>query len=132
MIQKLRTLINNHEDLEVYQIAFDAAMTIFSISKDFPKEEKYSLTDQIRRSSRSVCANLAEAWRRRRYKGSFLLRLNDAEAEAAESQVWLKFAVKCGYLDVETGRKIYSQYNQILGMIVAMTNNADRWLLKKT
>lgn len=122
-------MINNHEDLEVYQIAFDAAMTIFLISKDFPREEKYSLTDQIRRSSRSVCANLAEAWRRRRYKGSFLLRLNDAEAEAAESQVWLKFAVKCEYLDIETGRKIYSQYNQILGMIVTMTNNADRWLL---
>nr|WP_293088488.1 four helix bundle protein [Okeania sp. SIO3B5] len=116
----------------MYQIAFDTAMKIFEISKSFPKEETYSLTDQIRRSSRSVCANLAEAWRRRRYKGSFLLRLNDAEAEAAESQVWLKFAVKCQYLDIQTGRQLYSQYNQILGMIVKMTKNVDKLLLKKT
>ena len=123
--------ISSHEDLEVYQIAFDAAMEIFELSKNFPKEEKYALTDQIRRCSRSVCANLAEAWRRRRYQGSFLSKLNDAEAEAAESQVWLKFAVKCDYLDVDSGRKLYSQYNQILGLIVIMTNNADKWLLKK-
>ena len=74
--------ISSHEDLEVYKIAFDAAMKIFELSKNFPKEEKYSLTDQIRRSSRSVCANLAEAWRRRRYKASFVSKLNDAEAEA--------------------------------------------------
>ncbi|MEL6912836.1 MAG: four helix bundle protein, partial [Cyanobacteria bacterium J06598_4] len=94
---------------EVYKIAFDAAMEIFELSKNFPKEEKYSLTDQIRRSSRSVCANLAEAWRRRRYKGSFLSKLNDSEAEAAETQVWLKFAVKCQYLDLDKGRELYSQ-----------------------
>jgi four helix bundle protein len=123
--------IANHEDLEVYKIAFDSAVKVFEISKTFPKEEKYSLTDQIRRSSRSVCANLAEAWRRRRYKGSFLMRLNDAEAEAAETQVWLKFAVKCEYLELEMGRQLYTQYNQILKMIVTMTNNADSWLLKK-
>ena len=126
-----RKFISNHEDLEVYKIAFDAAMEIFELSKNFPKEEKYSLTDQIRRSSRSVCANLLEAWRRRRYKGSFTLRLNDAEAESAETQVWLKFAVKCQYLDLDSGRKLYSRYNQILGSIVTMTNNADKWLLKK-
>jgi four helix bundle protein len=124
--------ISNHEDLEVYQIAFDAAMEIFELSKNFPKEEKYSLIDQIRRSSRSVCANLAEAWRRRRYKGSFLSKLNDAEAEAAETQVWLKFAVKCQYLDIDSGRELYGKYNQILGLIVIMTNNADKWLLKKS
>jgi four helix bundle protein len=123
--------ISNHEDLEVYKIAFEAAMEIFELSKNFPQEEKYSLTDQIRRSSRSVCANLSEAWRRRRYKGSFILRLNDAEAEAAETQVWLKFAVKCQYLDIDSGRKLYSQYNQILGLIVTMTNRADKWLLTK-
>ena len=123
--------ISNHEDLEVYQIAFDAAMEIFELSKNFPKEEKYSLIDQIRRSSRSVCANLGEAWRRRRYKGSFLSKLNDAEAEAAETQVWLKFAVKCQYLPIDSGRKLYRQYNQILGLIVVMTNSADKWLLKK-
>jgi four helix bundle protein len=130
MVQKPKKLLNTHEDLEVYQIAFNLAMEIFELSKKFPGSEKYSLIDQIRRSSRSVCANLAEAWRRRRYKGSFLLRLNDAEAEAAESQVWLKFAVKCQYLDIETGRKLYGQYNKVLGLIVNMTNNADKWLLK--
>ena len=124
--------ISSHEDLEVYQIAFDAAMEIFELSKNFPKEEKYSLIDQMRRSSRSVCANLAEAWRRRRYKGSFLSKLNDAEAEAAETQVWLKFAVKCQYLTIDSGRELYSKYNQILGLIVIMTNNADKWLLKKS
>jgi four helix bundle protein len=123
--------ISNHEDLEVYKIAFDTAMEIFELSKKFPQEEKYSLTDQIRRSSRSVCANLSEAWRRRRYKGSFILRLNDAEAEAAETQVWLKFAVKCQYLDIDSGRKLYGQYNQILGLIVTMINNADKWMLTK-
>ena len=131
MQQNKPKFISNHEDLEVYKIAFDAAMEIFELSKNFPKEEKYSLIDQIRRSSRSVCANLAEAWRRRRYKGSFLLRLNDAEAEAAETQVWLKFAVKCQYLPIDSGRKLYSQYNQILGLIVIMTNSTDKWLLKK-
>ncbi len=125
------TLIINHGQLEVYQVAFETAMTIFHISKNFPKEEKYSLTDQIRRSSRSVCANLGEAWRRRRYRGSFLLRLNDAEAEATETQVWIEFAVKCDYLDVETGRKLYNQYNKILSMIVKMTNNPNSWLLKR-
>ncbi|PHV61915.1 four helix bundle protein [Cyanobacterium aponinum] len=123
-------LISNHGQLEVYQVAFETAMTIFHISKSFPKEEKYSLTDQIRRSSCSVCANLGEAWRRRRYRGSFLLRLNDAEAEATETQIWIEFAVKCEYLDVETGRQLYNQYNKILGMIVKMTNNPNSWLLK--
>ncbi|WP_319422648.1 four helix bundle protein [Pleurocapsa sp. FMAR1] len=137
MQQNKPRFISNHEDLEVYKIAFDAAMEIFKLSKNFPKGEKYSLIDQIRRSSRSVCANLAEAWTkglpacRRRYKGSFLSKLNDAEAEAAETQVWLKFAVKCQYLDLDKGRELYSQYNQILGLIVVMTNSADKWLLKK-
>jgi four helix bundle protein len=138
MQQNRSKFISSHEDLEAYQIAFKAAMKIFELSKNFPKEEKYSLTDQIRRSSRSVCANFAEAWRRRRYKASFWSKLNDAEAvlkdtashKAAETQVWLKFAVKCEYLDVETGRELYSQYNQVLGLIVTMINSSDKWLLK--
>ena len=91
-------LIVTHEDWEVYQIAFDAAMAIFELSKQFPVEERYSLTDQIRRSSRSVCANLAESWRKRRYQAAFIAKLNDCESEAAETQTWLKFSVKCGYL----------------------------------
>ncbi|NER30517.1 MAG: four helix bundle protein [Symploca sp. SIO1C4] len=122
--------IKSHEDLEVYQMAFKAAMKIFALSKKFPTEEKYSLTDQIRRSSRSVCANMAEAWRKQRYEAAFIAKLNDCEAEAAETQTWLKFAVKCDYLDVERGREIYGTYNRILGILVTIINNPSPWLLK--
>lgn len=90
----MNTKVRTHRDLTVYQKAFDAALKIFEISKQFPKEETYSLTDQIRRSSRSVCSNLAEAWRKRRYEGAFISKLSDCEGEAAETQVWLEFAVK--------------------------------------
>ncbi|MBD2458689.1 four helix bundle protein [Nostoc sp. FACHB-87] len=86
-------------------------------------------TDQIRRSSRSVCANMAEAWRNRRYKAAFAAKLNDCEAEAAEIQVWLKFAVKCQYLTVEQGRELYAPYNQVLSGLVKMITHADDWLL---
>ena len=123
--KKLKT----HEDLNVYQIAFDAAMDIFELSKMFPVEERYALRDQIRRSSRSVCANLAKAWRKRRYKAAFVAKLSDCEAEAAEVQVWLKFAVKCQYLPVDTARDLYKSYNQIIGSLVKMINEPDDWLL---
>ena len=79
----------NHRDLDVYRRAFEAAMAIFELSKGFPREEQYALTDQIRRSSRSVCANLAEGWRRRRYAPTFANKLSIAEGEAAETQTWL-------------------------------------------
>jgi four helix bundle protein len=91
--------ITRHTDLEVYNKAFDVAMRIFELSKKFPKEETYSLTDQIRRASRSVCSNLAEGWRKRRYEAAFISKLSDSEGEAAETQVWLQFAVKCGYAE---------------------------------
>jgi four helix bundle protein len=121
--------IQTHEDLIIYQKAFSAAMIIFELSKEFPKEEKYALTDQIRRSSRSVCANLAEAWRKRRYKASFIAKLNDCESEAAETQVWLKFTVKCHYMSPEKGRELYSTYNQILSGLVKMINSPENWLI---
>jgi four helix bundle protein len=121
----------SHEELEVYKMAFDAAMKIFELSKKFPIEERYSLTDQIRRSSRSVCANLAEAWRKRRYDAAFIAKLNDSEAEAAETQTWLKFAVKCNYLDVETARELYGTYNQVLSILVTILNNPSPWILKR-
>ena len=121
--------IKTHEDLEVYQIAFKAAMEIFELSKKFPTEERYSLTDQIRRSSRSVSANLAEAWRKRRYKAAFIAKLSDSEAEAAEVQVWLKFAVECNYLEIEKARDLYKDYNRIIGGLVNMIHNADKWVL---
>ena len=120
-----------HRELEVYEMGFEAAMEIFQLSKSFPAEEKYSLTDQVRRSSRSVCANLAEAWRKRRYEGAFLSKLSDAEAEAAETQTWLEFAVKCDYLDAPTGRRLYQTYNHILGKLVTMINNPSIWLMNK-
>src|SRR5580765_1235779 len=118
--------IINHSDLEVYRKAFDTAMRIFEVSKSFPREETYSLTDQIRRSSRSVCANLAEAWRKRRYEAAFISKLNDSEAEAAETQVWIEFAVNCEYLDRNEAVKLYEAYNEILGTIVSMVNNPQK------
>ena len=124
-----KKLIRTHRDLEVYQLAFSLAMQIFEVSKAFPVEERYSLTDQIRRSSRSVCANLAEAWRKRRYEASFLSKLSDAEAEACETQVWLEFSVTCGYLKVETSQALLASYNNILGMVVNLINNPQPWLL---
>ncbi|MEM7556696.1 MAG: four helix bundle protein [Cyanobacteria bacterium P01_A01_bin.84] len=123
--------IKDHKELEVYKKAFDAAMEIFHLSKKFPKEETYSLTDQIRRSSRSVCANFAEAWRKRRYEAAFVAKLNDCEAEAAETQTWLEFAVKSEYMEVENARKLYGIYNQVLAGFVSMINNPTPWLIKK-
>jgi four helix bundle protein len=121
--------IRSHQELEVYRMAFEAAMRIFELTKSFPAEERYLLTDQIRRSSRSVCANLTEAWRKRRYEGAFLIKLSDAEAETAETQTWLEFAVKCNYLTSETGRELYQLYDQILGKLVNMINHPTSWLM---
>ena len=116
----------------MYELGFEGAMRIFELSQKFPAEERYSLTDPLRRSSRSVCANLAEAWRKRRYEGAFVLKLSDAEAEAAETQTWLEFAVKCGYLEAETGRELYQSYHHLLGKLVTMINNPAPWLIPNT
>jgi four helix bundle protein len=124
-------VIRDHKDLEIYKMAFDAAMKIFELSKKFPVEERYSLTDQIRRSSRSVCANFAEAWRKRRYQAAFIAKLNDCESESAETQTWIEFAVKCNYMDIEIGRELYGIYNQILTGLVNIINNSSNWLLTK-
>jgi four helix bundle protein len=121
--------IKSHIELEVYKLAFEAAMEIFEATKAFPCEERYSLTDQIRRSSRSVCANITEAWRRRRYRGSFVYRLNDAEAEAAETQAWLEFAVRCSYLEAEVARSLYGRYDHILGKLVTMIRQPEKWVI---
>lgn len=126
-----KQLIRDHKELEVYKKAFDVAMEIFHLSKKFPMEERYSLTDQIRRSSRSVCANLAEGWRKRRYKAAFVAKLNDCEAEAAETQTWIEFAVKCNYLNIEDGRRLYGIYNQVIAGLVNMIKSPDPWLMKR-
>jgi four helix bundle protein len=123
--------IRSHTDLDVYRFAMDAAMELFRESKSFPKEERYSLTDQGRRSSRSVCANLAEAWRKRRYEGAFIAKLSDAEAEAAETQVWIEFAVKCEYLDRETATTLYQKYDQIISMLVAMIRHPESRIISQ-
>jgi four helix bundle protein len=123
--------IQNHQDLLVYRKAFDAAMSIFDLSKSFPKEETYSLTDQIRRSSRSVCSNLAEAWRKRRYEAAFISKLSDAEGEAAETQVWLEFAVKCGYLKRSDAAALYKTYAEIIGTFVGMITHSETWIIQK-
>ena len=121
--------ISYHTDLEVFQIAFDAAMQIFEVTKSFPKEKIYSHTDQIRRSSRSACANISEAWRRRRYRAAFINCLNLAEAEAAETQVWLSFCMTCNYLtDCQAG-SLSQMYDHVLGIIVTMIKNPGKWIL---
>ena len=122
--------ITTHFELDVYKKAFEAAMRIFRVSKAFPKEETYSLTDQIRRSSRSVCANLAEAWRKRRYEAAFVAKLSDSEAEAAETQSWLQFAVECEYLKKDDGTELFRLYHEVLSMLVSMINNPDKWVLR--
>jgi four helix bundle protein len=109
----------------------DTAMRVFEVSKTFPREETYSLTDQARRASRSVCANLAEAWRKRRYEAAFISKLSDAETEAAETQVWLEFAVKCGYLPKEEGRALYQAYDAIITTIVGMINHPSKWIIQR-
>jgi four helix bundle protein len=121
--------IVTHRNLEVYQKAFEAAMQIFELSKKFPREEVYSLTDQIRRSSRSVCANLAEAWRKRRYEGAFVSKLSECEGEAAETQVWLEFAVKGGYIKREEATTLYTTYDEIIRTIVGMINHPETWVI---
>jgi four helix bundle protein len=122
--------INDYRELRVYQNSMEAAMDIFHMTKTFPVEERYSLVDQIRRSSRSVCANIAEAWRKRRYKAAFVAKLSDAESEAAETQVWIDFAHRCKYVSEPPRNKLDGLYNKILGQLVRMINEADKWLIK--
>jgi four helix bundle protein len=108
-------------------MAFESSMKIFEISKKFPKEEKYSLTDQIRRSSRSVAANIGEAFRKRRYPKAFVAKLSDSEAESAETQVWLKFSFECDYIDKKTCDVLVQQYDYIIGKLVNMARRPENW-----
>lgn len=124
-----RKMVRRHTDLEVFERAFSAAMRVFELSKAFPAVERYALTDQMRRASRSVAANLAEGWRKRRYPAAFVAKLGDAEGEAAETQVWLQFAVSCGYLAPETARLLYAEYDEIIGMLVRMITRPEDWTL---
>lgn len=121
------SLVKYHQELKVYQKAFECSMKIFDLTKSFPTEERYSLTDQIRRSSRSVCGNIAEAWRKRRYEKLFINKLVDSEGEAAETQNWLDFAMACAYINKEIYSELYTSYDEILAMLVKMTREANKW-----
>ena len=125
-------VIRHHWQLDVYKLSVEAAMQIFELTKAFPREEMYSLTDQIRRSSRSVSGQIAEGWRKRKYEASFVSKLNDAEGEAAETQSWLEYSVKCGYMERSAGRELHRAHDLILGKLVNMGNNPEPWLLRKT
>src|SRR5712691_4640311 len=125
-------MITSHRELTTYQKAMQLAMDIFKTTEQFPSHERYSLIDQIRRSSRSVCANLAEAWRKRRYKAAFVAKLNDAEGEASETQVWIELAEKCGYLSADRSKSLDAEYELLIGKIVRMIEKSDRFILIKS
>lgn len=120
-------LVKYHKELKVYQEAFSAAMMIYEITKSFPTEEKYSLTSQIRRSSRSVCGNISEGWRKRRYPKLFENKLIDADGEASETQNWLDFSLACNYVTEEKHHELYDKYNEILSMLTSMIVNSEKW-----
>jgi len=119
--------IKTHRELRVFQLSFEAGMEVYKISKSFPKEELYSLTDQIRRSSRSVSGNISEAFRKRRYPKSFIAKLSDSEGEAAETQVWLDYALACNYINFEIHAALNDKYDHIIAMIVNMTSKPENW-----
>ena len=123
--------IRSYRDLRVYQAAMDLAMEIFQLTRNFPKKETYSLVDQIRKSSRSVCANLYEAWRKRRYQAAFLSKLSDSETEAAETQVWLEFSLRCGYINDETFKNLDQRYEHILSQLVTMIMDPYSWVIRR-
>lgn len=122
-------LIKSHRELKVYQKSIELGMVIFRETKWFPKVEMYSLTDQIRRSSRSVSANITEAWRKRRYEKSFIAKLSDADGEAAETQTWLEYGYQCGYLSNDTYQKLLNEYEALIGMLVRMMNTSSKWTI---
>lgn len=118
------------KDLLAYQKGFTLAMDIFIITKKFPAEERYSLTDQIRRCSRSVCANLAEAYRKRKYPNHFVSKLSDADTENGETQTWLEFALACGYISNVEFEKLNGQAEEVAKLLVYMMNNPERFFVK--
>jgi four helix bundle protein len=123
--------IQYHWQLDVYKLSVQAAMEIYELSRSLPKDEIYSLTDQIRRSSRSVSGQIAEGWRRRKYEPAFVNKMNEAEGEAAETQVWLEYSVECEYMSREDGERLHRMYDQIIGKLVNMGNNPSKWILRK-
>lgn len=122
--------IRHYRDLDVYQNGMSAIMKVFELTKLFPTEERYSLIDQMRRSSRSVCSNIAEAWRKRRYEAAFIAKLSDAETEAAETQAWAEVAVRHEYIDEATFRELNDLCDKIMGQLVIMADHPEKWILR--
>ena len=125
-MERKKTL-KHFRDLDVYQKAFRAPMRIYEITKSFPADEKYSLVDQIRRSSRAVCSNLAEAWRKRKYEAVFKNKLTDSMQEASETQSWLEFSLACKYVGEGLFKELDSEYEGVISMINAMEKNAQKF-----
>jgi len=119
--------VADYKQLRVYKLAFESAMQIFQLTRKWPSEERFSLTGQMRRSSRSVCANLAEAWRKRRYEGAFISKLSDSDGEAAETEVHLDFALHCSYLSKEDHASLRDHYDHICRQLTNMMNDARSW-----
>ena len=120
-------MIRSIKELEVWQNAVDLSMAVFENSKRFPREEMYSLTDQIRRASRSIAANISEGWHKRRYPASFVAKLTDAEAETGETRTWIEFARRCGYWNDEVASDLDRRCDRLLSQIVGMISHADDW-----
>ena len=123
--------IKNVRDLIVYQTAFDAAMEIYRLTKAFPSEEKYSLTDQIRRSSRSVCSNLSEGWHKRQYIAAFVSKVADSMQEASETQTWLDFSLALGYVTPKEYDELFGKYETIISQLITMKQKAVTFCPKK-
>ncbi|MFW5793792.1 MAG: four helix bundle protein [Bacteroidota bacterium] len=119
--------ITSHRELKVYRLSFDLGMELFAITKAFPKEEKYSLTDQIRRSSRSITSNISEAWAKKKYIKSFVYKLTDSLGEEYETENWLEYSKDCKYIDRETYDRMMKEYEEIRKMLISMINNPDKF-----
>ena len=127
--ETVKKAIRHFRDLDVYRNALETGLRVYELSKKFPDEERYALTDQIRRSSRSVCANIAEAWRKRRYTNAFISKLSDSEGEAAETQVHMEFAFRHGYIGNADFEAINDAYEHIFGQLVRMIDHPEKWVI---
>jgi len=127
MSEQRKSDIRHFRDLDVYRRAFDAAMKIFDLTKIFPSEEKFSMVDQMRRASRSVCSNIAEGWRKRRYISVFRNKMTDAMQEASETQCWLEFACACRYITDDVFHDLDDEYEGIIGMLSSMEMKAEKF-----
>ena len=129
---RVNNRILSHRDLRVYQAAAALRKEIFRLSLDFPPDEKYELRSQSRRASRSVCATIGEAWRKRHYPAAWVNKLSDAEQEAGEMQVWVETAAECEYITNEIGERLFREYDHVIAQLVLMGSQPEKWAARKT